>query len=118
MLRKVDTTFPSAALQNDRSIGLYWQGQNAVPAASYEMHIVRLRPRQCALPDQRIGEAGYQLHQVGLARGVGLLEDVAQVRLHRRVGEAERPRDLRHAAHLDDAEEHAQLARRKLMALG
>src|SRR5262245_59255454 len=63
------------------------------------------------------GIACHQLDEVGLALGAGLREQPMQMRLHGRLGEAQRLRDLWHPADLYDGEQYAQLSRRQPVKL-
>ena len=80
------------------------------------------RRRTSAVPnysvEERVGETGNELDEVGLTAGAGLLIKMAEVSLGRGLGDAERMRDRRHAAELDHTEQHAQFHWRELVGLG
>lgn len=60
---------------------------------------------------ERIGESRCKLDEVRLTRNACFREHPMQMRLHRRLGDAERNRRLRHAADLDDRLQDPQLRR-------
>src|SRR5580658_1338630 len=64
---------------------------------------------------QWIKEAGYELGQVGLTLGAGFLEDVAEMGLYRRGGNAENLGDLRHASNVNDGEQDPEFRHRQLV---
>src|SRR5215204_3496430 len=56
---------------------------------------------------ERVHVTGDELDKVGLALGAGFRKDTLQVRLDRRLGNAEDGRHLGHAADLDDHHQHS-----------
>jgi hypothetical protein len=60
-----------------------------------------------------IREARDDLDEVGLPASPCFLEEVPQMRSHRRFGDAEHRRNVRHPADLNERHEHAQLGPRE-----
>jgi hypothetical protein len=69
------------------------------------------RTRYSAGERRRISDD--ELDEIGVPPGAGLFEQAADTRPDRRVRDAERRRDFRNAAQLDDGKQHAQLGRRQ-----
>ena len=102
---------PVAAMFTDRK---------RAPDAAFVGRAERSPPRSARSRSQpqRIGEAGEDLDQVDLPVGARLLEEVLEVRLDRRLRNAEDGGDRGNSAYLDDRRQHAKLGRRELVALG
>ena len=67
---------------------------------------------------ERIGELGHQSDEISLPGGCGFPEQAVEVGFDGRLTYAERIGCVGHAAHLNDAEQHAQLGRREVEGLG
>src|SRR5258707_5698905 len=89
----------------------------ASPIVSLVMPNPIRRRRAGASAFERTGMGCDQLDEIGLASGAGLLEQVLEMSLHRRVREPEGRRDGGHAANLNHEVKHAELARRQLIEL-
>ena len=67
--------------------------------------------QQSGSVEEGTGESGDELDQVRLAAGARLSVEVAEMGLHRRVGDAQRLGDFRNAADFDDGKKDAEFGR-------
>jgi hypothetical protein len=68
--------------------------------------------------DQRTGESGDELDEIGLMFDAGLLKEMAEVGLDRAVCDPERLGNIGAAPDLDESEQNAQFGGRQLVSPG